>query len=446
MTICGHKIELNIKKVTAGGHGIGYYAGKSIIVPYAVPGDLLSVKIKNDSAFAEIIDIKKFSEFRKMPDCPFHYAFDKSKSVFCGGCNLQMMNYTKQLDCKLAIVNDLPNLKAPEIIPSEHIFAYRNKIQMPTAGKKGKIITGIYQQGTHKITPVKNCLLHSSRANALLNDLQIILNKSGIPPYDETTRSGILRHIILRQSFFKNEFMLILVTKTKYCPSLKYIISGIRKKYPDIVSIFLNINPRKTNVILGDVTINLTGKKRIMERIEDLFFEISPNSFFQINTAQTERLYNTIRSYADLKGQETVFDLYSGCGGISLYLSRFCKNVVGIEKVSSAVEDARRNAALNGIKNIRFIRENAEYAIRKISQKRNSVFILDPPRAGCSEIILQSILKYSPSIIIYASCNPITLSRDMDILSEKYKLDTMKLVDMFPQTAHIECVARLIKS
>lgn len=448
MIKCGNKIEITIEKIITGGDGLGRYQKFVIMVPYSVPGDKLLVEItetKKHFAFARIVSILSPSPHRIIPRCPSHYLPLTTHGFHCGGCNFQMINYEKQLEYKTAVVQDFFDLKINKIIPapSDNQFEYRNKVQMPVGGTAGKAIMGFFQPCSHKIADVKNCLLQTEKTNNIISEIKNLLNEYKIQPYDEDRRTGDLRHIILRRSSAFGEFMVIFVSKTNFIPHIKEIIGRVLEKYPEVVSVYQNINPRKTNVILGDKSFKIYGRDTIKEKIGDIIFAVSPVSFFQVNTEQTQKLYDVIKKFAQLNGNENVVDVYSGVGSISLYLARCCRKVTGIEEMPSAVSDAFKNCKLNNIKNAFFIRGNVEHVLKRTEFPGNTVVILDPPRSGCSREVIVSLLKLLPLKIIYTSCNPATLARDIELLSKNYKLLEIQPVDMFPQTAHIECVASL---
>ncbi|PIU82807.1 MAG: 23S rRNA (uracil(1939)-C(5))-methyltransferase RlmD [Elusimicrobia bacterium CG06_land_8_20_14_3_00_38_11] len=448
----GQKIEIKIEKIITGGAGIGKCGNIVVMVPYSVPGDKLQVSItetKKNYARAKIISIISPSAHRISPPCPYHFSSHPkgcgyTHRLYCGGCNLQMTDYKNQLELKTAIVQDFFDIKVNKIIPAANPFRYRNKVQMPVGGKTGNVITGFFHPQSHRIVNIEKCLLQSEKANEIILALRNLINEYKIQPYNEDKRAGILRHIILRQSFAFGKFMIIFVSKTNFIPYMREIVEKITKKFQEVVSVYQNINYEKTNVILGNKNFKLFGPDTIKEKIGRIIFEISPPSFFQINTIQTGKLYEVIKNFCQLKGDENIVDVYSGAGGISIYFAPFCRKITGIEEMSSSVSDAIKNAKINNTKNIFFIRGNADYILRKMDfSKASDIVILDPPRAGCSQIVLNSLLKILPQKIIYTSCNPATLSRDIKILSPKYKLIEIQPVDMFPQTAHIECVAKL---
>ncbi len=424
------------------------YCGIVVMVPYSVPGDTLLVEIteaKRSFARGRIISVITPSPDRQAPQCRYHFAPEKCGREYCGGCNFQMLKYPAQLKAKLSILEDFRFGVKPEVFPANDAFRYRNKIQIPVGGRTGNAIMGFFMPRSHDITDIRGCLLETEAANLIAEEIRRLINDYGIQPYDEDRRSGVLRHIILRQSLAAGKFMLIFVTKTEFMRHIGEITAKITEKFPQVVSVHQNINPERTNVIFGEKTIKIFGEKTIKETIGGITFEISPGSFFQVNTAQAENLYATIKKFAELTGAENVIDVYSGSGGISLYLARQCKTITGIEEVSQAVADARRNAAINSISNARFILESADRALQKMDAGLAEIVILDPPRIGCSEKVINALLRLLPEKIIYTSCNPATLARDVKLLSGRYKLSGLAMVDLFPQTAHIECVAKLTR-
>ena len=443
----GQKIEVKIDKIITGGDGIAKYENIVVMVPYAVPKDKLLVEIteiKRNYARGKIVSILSPSPNRIVPPCPIHYTLTSNPCFYCGGCDFQMIKYEKQLEFKTKIVQDFFDVPIKSILPAPNPFGYRNKVQMPIGGSSKKVFMGFFHPQSHRIVDVRNCLLETQLANKIISSVRDLINEYKIQPYNEDANRGVLRHIILRQSMAFNEVMLIFVSKTNFISNLREITGKITKKFPEIVSIYHNINFQRTNVIFGDKSFKIFGKDTIREKIGNVVFEISPTSFFQVNTAQAAKLYDVIKNFANLKGTENIIDVYSGCGGITLYLAPFCKSIKGIEEVASAVADAIKNARINNIRNTYFIRGNADYTLRKMDFTKYNIVILDPPRAGCSEDVIKVLLRLKPQKIIYTSCNPATLARDVKILSQSYKINEIQPVDMFPQTSHIECVVSLV--
>jgi len=326
----GQKIEVKIDKIITGGDGIAKYENIVVMVPYAVPKDKLLVEIteiKRNYARGKIVSILSPSPNRIVPPCPIHYTLTSNPCFYCGGCDFQMIKYEKQLEFKTKIVQDFFDVPIKSILPAPNPFGYRNKVQMPIGGSSKKVFMGFFHPQSHRIVDVRNCLLETQLANKIISSVRDLINEYKIQPYNEDANRGVLRHIILRQSMAFNEVMLIFVSKTNFISNLREITGKITKKFPEIVSIYHNINFQRTNVIFGDKSFKIFGKDTIREKIGNVVFEISPTSFFQVNTAQAAKLYDVIKNFANLKGTENIIDVYSGCGGISLYLFPFFKKI-----------------------------------------------------------------------------------------------------------------------
>jgi len=324
---------------------------------------------------------------------------------------------------------------------------YRNKVQMPVGERHGKLITGFYRPRSHDIIPATEpCLAQEVLVDGIIETVRDTAQELGIRAYDEGKHRGILRHVIVRVGRRTKEAMVIIVTRTKNLPHAEKLIQAIREIHPHVISIMHNINERRTNVIMGDVTRNIWGESYIHEKIGDLTFAISARSFFQVNTVQTEKLYEQALKYADLDAEDIVIDAYCGTGSISLFLAQGAKKVYGIEIVPEAVADAKKNAKLNGIENAEFVVGAAEKVMptwKKDGMKPN-VIVVDPPRKGCDEKLLQAMIEMAPERIVYVSCNPATLARDLKILETGgFATQEVQPVDMFPRTHHVECVTLL---
>jgi 23S rRNA (uracil1939-C5)-methyltransferase len=310
------------------------------------------------------------------------------------------------------------------------------------------LICGFYAKDTHHIIDIDKCLIQPEAANEILALARQLLAEHELPGYDEETHRGLVRHIIIRAGMNTNQCMLIFVTKEKDFPNKAEIAAKIMAAFPQVTSVIQNINKAKTNVILGEDTLVIAGKPKIQEKIKDLVFDISPTSFFQTNTGQAKKLYDTVVDFAGLTGTEIVLDVYSGGGAIALYLAPRAQKVIGIESAQSAVKDAMTNTEWNKIENVEFRLGEAELVLNRLhkQQVKPEVIVIDPPRKGCSPKVLEAIVNLGPKRIIYVSCEPSTLARDLQILGKRhYKLEVVQPVDMFPQTAHIECVAKIEK-
>lgn len=427
------------------GEGVGRVDGFTVFVPYALPGEAVLVEIeevRTNFARGRLVRLEQADPRRVAPACPVYEA--------CGGCQLQHLSYEGQLAAKYRAVADamarigkLGNVEIKPVLGMRQPWRYRNKAQFPV-GRQGKdIITGCFASGTHRIVPVQQCLIQHELNDRLFLEIRRIAQIVGVEPYNESTGRGDLRHIMGRVGIATGEAMAVLVTARKDFPGKAALVEQLKAAIPELISIQQNINPARTNVILGRETHVLMGEPVIHDRIGRFSFQISAQSFFQVNALQTEVLYAEAVAAAGLTGRETVFDLYSGTGTISLFLADKARMVYGVEVCEPAVADAERNAEANGISNVRFVA--GDVAEQILHLKRNGmqpdVIVLDPPRAGCEERVLRTAAELGPERMVYVSCNPATLARDLGILQELGYLATkIQPVDMFPHTYHVECV------
>ena len=432
-------IELTIDKIVYGGDGIGNYNGIKVFVPYSAPQDRLLVSIqtkKKDYYIGRIKQILEPSPLRTNPPCVYFFS--------CGGCNFQHLTYESQLVLKKLLTNEtlqrvgkifLP-AKNPKKAPSE--FHYRNKTQYPLAPP---LKIGYFKSRTHQVIDIEKCLLHPEQFDRIRSFLKNVIKDSKETVYDEIKHQGNLRHIIIRQGFNTGEYLLILVTKQD---KIKPIIDKkLNQEFPDIVGIVQSVNPEKTNRILGDEFRCLYGQDFYYEKILNKQFRISAESFFQVNTVQTETIAKKVLKFLSSNGTEHILDLFSGVGTFSIILAEFVARVTGIEISKAAVLDARANLKINSINNVEFISDTAEQGIRNIRQIDG--VILDPPRKGCSKELIDGIIGLKPGRIVYISCNPATLARDLASLEKSgYETTEIELVDLFPQTYHIEAVAKIM--
>ncbi len=472
--------ELSIIDMGAGGEGIGRYDGMTFFVKDACIGDVVrarATKIKKNYGYARVEEVLTPSTFRVTPKCPVYKQ--------CGGCQIQALSYEKQLEYKqekvrnaLIRIGGFPEKeierKMLPIVGMETPFRYRNKAQFPAGkDKDGNVITGFYAARTHHIIPVEDCLLGVEENRGILNAVQSWMTEHRISPYDERTGEGLVRHILIRYGFTTKELMVCLVINGARLPFAEELIA-LLKPISGMTSISYNINPFQTNVILGEKTECIWGLPYITDYIHlrackdgddfaltdtAIAYHISPQSFYQVNPVQTEKLYSTALEYAGLTGKECVWDLYCGIGTISLFLSQRAKQVYGVEAVPQAIEDAKANAKLNGITNVRFFVGKAEevlpdfYAQASSSQKqpeadmlRPDVIVVDPPRKGCDGKCLEVMLRMQPQRIVYVSCDPATLARDLRVLCDGgYALEKVRAFDQFGQTVHVETVVCLSK-
>ncbi len=442
-------IEVTIEDLSEEGTGIGKFEGMTFFIKDAVIGDRVRAKImklKKTYGFARLMEVLTPSPDRVEPLCPV--------ARQCGGCQIQAMSYEAQLAFKTRKVeNNLKRIGKFEEIPMESIigmedpFHYRNKAQFPFGkNRDGKIITGFYAGRTHSIIENTSCHLGKEVNEEILEKILAWMNAFHVEPYNEATGKGLMRHSLIRCGFRTGEIMVCLVINGRKIPGEEALVDSL-KIIPGMTSISLNVNKEKTNVILGREVINLWGRPYIEDYIGEVKYQISPLSFFQVNPVQTERLYGKALEYAGLTGEETVWDLYCGIGTISLFLARKARKVYGVEIIPDAIEDARRNASLNGFTNTEFYVGKAEEVLPEKYEKegvRADVIVVDPPRKGCDETLLSTMVKMQPERIVYVSCDSATLARDLRYLCDNgYELKRVCPADMFPQTVHVETVVLL---
>jgi 23S rRNA (uracil1939-C5)-methyltransferase len=425
------------------GKGIVKIKGKEIRVPNLIEGETAVVEVTQKRNFinAKVIRIEEKSKNRAVPKCPH---FNQ-----CGGCQLQHLSYKDQSEFKQKSIEKLMKKyhAVNEILTMKEPYYYRNKVHSTLAhDQKGKIISGIYEENTHRVIPIERCAIQDKRADEIIASVREIMNTYKIKAYDEDRGQGFLRHILVKTGFASNQVMVVLVVSSPIFPGKNNFVSTLLKKHPEITTIVMNINNRKTSVVLGDNEKVLYGKGYIEDTLCGCVFQISPKSFYQINPIQTEILYNKAIDMARLTGKETVLDAYCGIGTISLIASKKAKNVIGVELNKDAVKDAIKNAKRNSINNVRFYNDDAGEFMVGLAKEKQSIdtVFMDPPRSGSDEKFLSSLVKLMPKKVVYISCNPSTQERDLKYLTEKgYKVEEIQPVDMFPQTFHVECVVRL---
>lgn len=438
-------VEIDIERL-GGEMGISHHDGLTLFVKNALPGERVlarAEKVEKSVAFLKTLEVLAPSPERVTPRCPHYDA--------CGGCVCQHMTYALSLDMKRERVRDaLRRIGGVEVdvlpvIGMENPWHYRNKTALPVGGAKGNPLIGFYAPRSHRIVEIGGCLIAREEADIFLSVVRAWMTKFSIEPYDERTRTGAIRHILCRVSR-AGDVMAVVVSARDSLAHQKELIAMVRAAMPAMKSLCLNINKRGDNVILGDVTRVLYGADRLEDTLLGLTFSISPQSFFQVNPVQTEILYRTALDFAGLTGNDTVLDLYCGAGTISLMLAGHAKRVIGIEIVPQAIENARENAVRNGITNAEFHCAAAEIVLPKLvsSGLRPDVVVLDPPRKGAERAVLSAIADARPEKIVYVSCDPATLSRDVKALTESgYRAVQAQPVDMFCHTAHVETVVLL---
>ncbi|MDN4604952.1 23S rRNA (uracil(1939)-C(5))-methyltransferase RlmD [Paenibacillus sp. F6_3S_P_1C] len=477
------------------GEGVGRANGYTLFVQGALPGETVRVRVmktKKQYGYAKLLEIVKASPDRVSAPCPI---YDQ-----CGGCQIQHMSYAGQLAWKrqlvvdnlqrigklnvLVEVEDEEQTIQPEqtsteeqmngsnrirlrmegvmneedaehairVLPTmgmDEPWRYRNKAQVPIGAAEGGLVGGFYAKGSHRIIDMETCLIQHEHNDEVVAKVKAIGSHFGISAYNEETGRGLLRHVVVKKAFRTGEMMLVLVTNGRDIPYKDEWIGSIREAIPHVASICQNVNKKQTNVIFGDETRVLWGRDVIYDYIGDVQFAISPRSFYQVNPVQTEVLYGKTVEYAGLSGKETVIDAYCGIGTISLFLAQHADQVYGVEIVPEAIEDARSNALLNEMKNVKFEVGASEDVIPRWKEQgiEADVIVVDPPRKGCDPRLLDTILEMKPERVVYVSCNPSTLARDLRVLEDGgYRTVEVTPVDMFPHTAHVESVALLVRN
>lgn len=442
-------IEAVFGDLTHDGAGVAKVDGYPVFVPGGLPGERAKIKIiKVNKGYAagKLIEILERSHFR--------VEISSENAHKYGGCQIQHISYEGQLKYKenmvkqvLTRIGKLEDVKIHPILGMEEPWHYRNKAQVPIGEKDGKLIAGFFKPRSHEIVDTDESLIQIREVNEAIQAVKNIADKIGIPAYHEESHKGVLRHIMGRYGKQTGELMVVLVTRTPDIPNKNQLVEQIIERLPHVKSIVHNVNSKRTNVIMGDKTTVLWGNEVIYDYIGNVRFAISARSFYQVNPDQTKVLYEKALEYAELSGEESVIDAYCGIGTISLFLSQKAKQVFGVEIVPQAIEDARRNAELNGIENTEFAVGEAEVVIPNWYKEGNTadVLVVDPPRKGCDEALLQTIIEMKPKKVVYVSCNPATLARDLRILEDGgYKTIEVQPVDMFPQTTHCEAVAKIV--
>lgn len=430
------------------GEGIAKIDGYTIFVPNAIKGEkvkILIVKVLSSHAFGKIIEVIEASKYRVESDC--------STYKRCGGCNLRHIKYEKTLEMKQNAVQSLVNktlnnkIKVSKVVGMENPFYYRNKAQYPVGlDKNGNPVIGAFANRTHEIIQMQDCKIQHKESEKIAKYIFDLWSKEKLSIYSETTGKGLLRHIVIKIGFKTNEIMCILVINGKDIPNEVQIIRTIINEFPNVKTIVKNINTKNTNVILGKKNINIYGDGTISDKLGNLVFKISPLSFYQVNPVQTEKLYNIGVEAAKVTNDDVVFDLYCGIGTISLFMAQYAKKVYGVEIVEQAVEMAKENAKINGIDNVDFFAGDVEYVLDDLINGKKivpDVVMIDPPRKGLDKKSIQNLLSVAPKRLVYISCNPATLVRDLASFEDKYEIKSITPVDMFPFTSSIESVAVL---
>ena len=442
---------VDIVDIGQGGVGIGKYEGFTVFVEGGLIQDKVKVRInksKKNYAVGDIVEIIEKSPFRVDRICS-----DDLKD--CGGCQIQELDYNKQLELKtnevkqvISRIGKLENVEIHETIGMQSPCRYRNKAQFPIQNINGSTAIGFYKKKSHDVIPTDMCVIQHDINDKIIKIIKTYIQAYNVSIYNETTHTGVLRHLVTKVGFTTNEVMVVLVANGTNLPHLNELASVLKENILGFKTLVLNVNKAKTNVILGKENKVIYGNGKINDYIGDLVFEISPLSFFQVNPVQTEVLYNKALEYAELKENDTVFDIYCGIGSISLFLAQKATKVYGIEIVEDAIKDAKINAKLNNLNNVEFYVGKAEEVVPKMYSegKTANVVVVDPPRKGCDEKVLDTIVSMKPDRVVYVSCNPSTLASDLAFLDERgYKCVEIQPVDMFPHTMHVECCAKIVK-
>lgn len=430
------------------GEGIAKINNFTVFIPGAMKEEkvkIVIVKVNTSHAFGKVLEIITPSKARQDTDCTTYQR--------CGGCNLRHMKYKETLELKKNMVQNLVDkslktkLIVKDTIGMEKPYHYRNKAQYPVGyNKNGEMVTGVYAKRSHEIIEINACSIQMPISEQIAKFILQWIKENGISAYNEKTGNGQLRHIIVKIGLHTGEVMCILVTNEKDLPNETKLVEALKQKFPEIKTIVKNINNKNTNVIMGKENYILYGNGYIQDKLGDFTFTISPLSFYQINPIQTEKLYHLAIEKANLEKKDIVLDLYCGIGTIGIFASPHVKQVYGIEVVEQAIGDAKENAKINKIQNIQFYCGDVEKMLEKVIQKEKmapNVVFVDPPRKGLDEVTIRNIRKRKPERLIYISCNPATLMRDLKQLEEEYDIRELQPVDMFPFTSHVECVAVL---
>ena len=459
----GSELKLKIESLAYGGKGVARHQNFVIFVNNALPGEYVLVfiyKIRSGYAEARVIETLSESPYNVNPKCN-HFSV-------CGGCSTQNLEYDEQIKQKIKQVEDIyirqagiDNFIIENVVYAENQYHYRNKMEFSFSNRpwyldgeeknNPKFALGLHIPRRYdKIVDIEECHIQDKDFNKILDLVRTEAIKNEIKPYDNKTNNGYLRHLMLRKGYYTEELMVNIVTSYENPSKLKPIINSIINHFPNIQSIVNNINTRKADVAYGEKEINLHGDSFIRERLGDITYEVSANSFFQTNSEQAVKLFETVQHYLDLKGDEIIFDLFCGTGSISLFLAKLTKEIYGFDIIKSAIEDATRNSVINGIGNAKFHKVNLDTYFKKGRNIEDyptpDALIIDPPRSGVHKNMLKSLPKFKANKIVYVSCNPTTQARDIvRLIHWGWKLQSMTLVDMFPHTPHIETVALLKK-
>ena len=430
------------------GEGIAKIDNFTIFIPGTIKGEkvrVLIVKVLSSHGFGKIVEIIEKSQARQDVDCNTYKR--------CGGCNLRHVKYEETLKMKQNAVQSLVNktlknkLQVRETVGMENPLHYRNKAQYPIGiNKQGEPVIGVFANRTHEVIPIDNCLIQNKKSEEIAKFIIEFIKEKNISIYDEKTGKGLVRHIVTKVGIKTGEIMCVIVINGHKIPNENELVENLKTRYPEIKAIVKNINMKNTNVILGQRNINVYGNGYIEDILGKYTFKISPLSFYQVNPIQAEKLYNLGVEMAQISKDDTVFDLYCGIGTISLFMAKYAKKVYGIEIVKEAIDAAKENAKINNVDNTEFYAGDVEVVLDELINKNKvkaDIVMFDPPRKGLDKKSINNILQIKPKKLVYISCNPATLIRDLKMFEEQYEIKTIIPVDMFPWTSHIECVSLL---
>lgn len=433
--------EIEITGITDEGDGVGRAEGVAVFVPYALIGETVRVtivKVLKNYAAGKLLEVLAPSPDRIKAECPYFYK--------CGGCRFWNVDYTAELEYKRKKVEDCLkrigkiDIGVPPVLGAKDIRGYRNKGQFPVSGDG----IGIYAQHSHRVIDIDGCIIQDKSNPDVLKSVREWMSEFDIEPYNEETGKGCVRHIYTRTG--DSGILVCIVTNCEKLPHSDKLVELLRKNVEGLTGVLQNLNDKKTNVVLGKRFRTLWGDDFLIDSLGDCRFKLSPLSFYQVNKTQTEVLYDKAAEFAEISGKEVVWDVYCGIGTIGQFMASHAKKVVGIEIVPQAIENARENARLNGIENAEYYCGTAEEVAPKLKGEKPDVIILDPPRKGCEESLLRTVAKTKAKRIVYVSCKPSTLARDLKILVELgYKVEAVQPVDLFPRTHHVECVVLMSK-
>ncbi len=439
------KLKVEIVDISYDGYGVAKIDGYILFVDECLIGEKVLVEVTEmgkNYGFAKKLDIIHTSPYRVKPKCP-HFGI-------CGSCELLHLDYKQQLLFKKKVVEDtirkvaqIEDLKIEKIVGMDNPYNYRNKIQMPFAYNK-KAMFGYYKKKSHEVVPIEKCYLQPDEMTEVIKFIKNLCNEYNVSIYNEITGKGILRHVLVRKNY-RDELMVVLITNGSNMFHIDEIVEKVVKRYPNVKSIYQNINMKKNNVILGEHSKLLYGQKTLEEKLCDLYFDVSYQSFFQVNREQTEKLYNIVLEYAEANSKTSIIDAYCGVGTISLMLAKKAKFVYGIEVVKEAIINANANAKKNKITNTKFIVGKVEDKINDYVSDEVNTIVVDPPRKGLDQNVINTILNSNIKRVVYVSCNPTSLARDLKLLKEKFDIKKCSVVDMFCQTVGIETIVCLEK-